>query len=223
MPSGNKHTKINNYLWLILIMIYLKYPHLITNILFIGIWDEYIKTIPIIGAFLYLHISETWFILFSLDYGLHTKYLNPDVDTHSNATKLLGIPGKILDWIFPHRGPTHSILLWGLLFVPLCAIVGTFFIGGYLAVSSHIICDNVSTKVKRTKVYKVVHKVFWRCYKLNYYLFFNFIIILLLLLILRFVMKIRLQQIETIKLENQKLLDETTSKINGWKKERELK
>lgn len=140
MPSGKTHTKINSFLWIIYLLIFLKYYYIFTPYLKTGIWYQYFSG---------WYLTGTWFALFSLDYYIHTIYLTPDVDTKSDARRKLGFIGKIIDWIFPHRGPTHSIILLSVIFGLLGYFIGTWFIGGWLACMSHIVVDHISTGVKK--------------------------------------------------------------------------
>jgi len=145
MPAGKTHTKINLMIWLISLLIFLRFQSELRPIFNIGIWTHYFSGWDLTGV---------WFCLYSFEMYIHTKYLNPDIDTHSDATKLLGIPGKLIDWVLPHRGPSHSILVWSVVFVPLCWFVGTWCVGGFVAGVAHIVVDWISTAVKRNSVYK---------------------------------------------------------------------
>jgi uncharacterized metal-binding protein len=165
MPSGKTHNKINKHVWLITLLIFAKYHTSLDGIFRMGTWDNYL--IPTLqeynlSTFFYQHLAAIWFCFFSLDFYIHTIYLNPDLDTASDATRKLRSLGKIIDMLFKHRGPLHWISIWILIFAPLCWVWGSFFVGGFLAGVCHIVCDDIQTWTKRTWIYKCVKKS-WVC------------------------------------------------------------
>jgi uncharacterized metal-binding protein len=121
MPSGRIHKLINFILWFICLY------------------------------YLIAHKLETpaWITLFTVSMYVFTVHINPDLDTDSGANRELGFVGKILRKVFTHRGILHSPVLWTVLFVPLCFFVGTWVIGGWLSVISHITADRIVTDAKR--------------------------------------------------------------------------
>lgn len=140
MPSGKTHSKINFLLWIASLIFFLKYQYLIAPYFKIGIWDTY---------FVGWYISEVWFCLFSLDMFIHTKYLTPDLDTHSQATKNLGVVGWCIDKMFGHRKTLHKTWFWSIFLIPLCYFIGTFFLGGLIAILGHLVSDFIVTGIKR--------------------------------------------------------------------------
>ena len=89
----------------------------------------------------YHRVSLLFSILFVLKWIWNSYYFTPDCDTHSRATKRLGIFGWIIDKIFGHRKTLHKPLFWACLFGVEYYFLGGWVLGGAFPVASHLLAD----------------------------------------------------------------------------------
>ena len=118
MPSGKTHETINILL-------------LIPAIAYLGhlFWGNLIGML-LSGAFV---LKWLW----------NTFYFTPDLDTKSRSRKRLWFFGWIIDKCFRHRGISHSVIAWSILFGVEYMFLGWASLGGVVPVYSHIILDKV--------------------------------------------------------------------------------
>lgn len=91
----------------------------------------------------YYHASIIFTGLFIGKWVWNTYYFTPDSDTHSRATKRLGIFGWIIDKIFGHRKTLHNPLFWVVLFGVEYYFFGLWVLGGAFPVASHLLTDKL--------------------------------------------------------------------------------
>ncbi|KKG35361.1 hypothetical protein DU52_15590 [Methanosarcina mazei] len=91
----------------------------------------------------YYHAALTFSILFVLKWIWNTYYVTPDVDTHSRATKRLGLIGLIINKLFGHRKTLHNPFFWIVLFGIEYYFLGAWVLGGVFPVASHLVTDKL--------------------------------------------------------------------------------
>jgi len=84
-------------------------------------------------------------LYYMIAFYICTKYITPDLDTHSRSTKRLGLIGSIINVIFKHRGVLHNPFMWAVLFgVSIWYSGFLWLVGGLAAVELHILFDWMS-------------------------------------------------------------------------------
>jgi len=90
----------------------------------------------------YHHVDILFALLFIAKWIWNSYYFTPDSDTHSRATKRLGIFGWIIDKIFGHRKTLHNPFFWIILFGVEYYFFGSWVLGGVVPVASHLVTDS---------------------------------------------------------------------------------
>ena len=96
----------------------------------------------------------------------NTTCASPDIDhPNSRPTKRMGPIGTITSSLFTHRGILHNPIFWTVLYFGIGLVVyqkysyeAWWLTGGLVAIYVHVILDETSTKVKRTRT-KVKRKL----------------------------------------------------------------
>jgi len=109
---------------------------------------ERLNTLPLPLVALYLGYYHSGTLIeclfaagFLASWWVHTKYITPDLDTKSRATKRLWVLGWVINKIFKHRGLLHSFFLWAVIFVVEYYCLGWWTAGGVFPIVSHLVTD----------------------------------------------------------------------------------
>lgn len=128
MPPWFIHRTINFFVWIASLLVVYNFYYIIKPFLYYG---SLFEQLPGWGLADPLPILIIWIGLYSFSMYIFTVKINPDWDINT-----------CLKYILNHRGiwSLHNPLAWLMLFIPLLSIT-TSFLGGLIAILSHITAD----------------------------------------------------------------------------------